>query len=92
MILNEMEILSKLDHPGIVKLFEVYQEPDKLIFIMELFTGSELYTLLTGKKKMPEKDVANIIRQVTVALNYMHEYSNFINSKLGWVLCTEILS
>eukprot|EP00968_Pinguiococcus_pyrenoidosus_P010192 scaffold803_cov310-Pinguiococcus_pyrenoidosus.AAC.105 len=39
---NEVRIMSELDHPNIIRLFEVYQSSDHLYLIMELCTGGEL--------------------------------------------------
>jgi serine/threonine protein kinase len=53
-----MDILSCLDNPGIVRLFEVFQEPESLIFVMEYLSGHELYNVLLNKKRMSEKQAA----------------------------------
>lgn len=35
MFRNEVEILRKLDHPNIVKLFEVYEDDSKFYMVQE---------------------------------------------------------
>lgn len=34
-----MEILAQIDHPNIVKLIEVFDEPTKFYMVMEIMTG-----------------------------------------------------
>ena len=38
-LFNEVSILQSLDHPNIVKLFEVYDMKDQYVLIMELCEG-----------------------------------------------------
>jgi hypothetical protein len=45
---TEINILAKMDHPYIAKLYEVYEDAGlHLYLIMELLQGGELYTKLT---------------------------------------------
>jgi calcium/calmodulin-dependent protein kinase I len=39
---NEVDILSQLDHPNVVKLYEIYDESDSLNLVLELMTGGEV--------------------------------------------------
>ena len=34
--------MSELDHPNVVKLFEIFDEGDSLYLVMELVTGGEV--------------------------------------------------
>ena len=34
-VMNEMEILKKLDHPNIIKVYETYESEDKFYIVME---------------------------------------------------------
>jgi serine/threonine protein kinase len=40
---NEVEILGKMDHPNIVKLYEFYDCDDHLCLVQEIVAGGELY-------------------------------------------------
>ena len=42
-ILREVDILSKMDHPGIVKYLEVYDDDKYLYLVMEYIGGGELF-------------------------------------------------
>ena len=39
---NEIDILTHVDHPNIVKLFEVYEDESSYSLVMELMTGGEV--------------------------------------------------
>jgi len=40
---NEIEIMKKLDHPNIIKLFESYNDSKNFYIVTELCTGDELF-------------------------------------------------
>ena len=42
-LLNEMAIMMSLDHPNILKLFEVYDQKNYYVMVMELCEGGELF-------------------------------------------------
>ena len=73
---NEISIMSKADHPNIVKLYEIYESNRSLYLIMELCRGGELFKRITHralKKNMyTEKDAAEIIQQIVSGVEYCH--------------------
>lgn len=42
--LKEIEILIKLDHPNIAKVYEYFISPKGLFIIMEFLSGGELFS------------------------------------------------
>lgn len=44
---SEVQILNTLDHPNIVKYYEVYEDKKSLFLVMEYCSGSNLYEKLT---------------------------------------------
>lgn len=36
MLKNEVEILSKVEHPNVIALFDIFDTPEKLYLVMEL--------------------------------------------------------
>ena len=72
---NEIEILSKMNHPNIIKLFEVYEDPKYFYLINDLCTGGELLNKILNKKKetpFNEKEAVNIFKQLVSAISYCH--------------------
>ena len=39
---NEIDILKQVDHPNIVKLFDVYEDEKYFFLVMELMRGGEV--------------------------------------------------
>jgi len=65
---NEIEILKSLDHPNIVKAFEVFENKAQIYIVMEICTGGDLYRRLPYS----EKDSAKITSKLCSAIAYMH--------------------
>eukprot|EP01016_Furgasonia_blochmanni_P007073 TRINITY_DN12834_c0_g1_i12.p1 TRINITY_DN12834_c0_g1~~TRINITY_DN12834_c0_g1_i12.p1 ORF type:complete len:379 (-),score=126.99 TRINITY_DN12834_c0_g1_i12:113-1249(-) len=69
---TEVEILSQIDHPNIVKLYEIYDDKTKFYMIMELMTGGELFDRIVEKEHYSEKEAADTIRPIVDAIRYCH--------------------
>eukprot|EP01015_Nassula_variabilis_P017500 TRINITY_DN2767_c0_g1_i1.p1 TRINITY_DN2767_c0_g1~~TRINITY_DN2767_c0_g1_i1.p1 ORF type:complete len:309 (-),score=61.44 TRINITY_DN2767_c0_g1_i1:18-944(-) len=69
---SEVEILSQIDHPNIVKLHEVYDDKTKFYMVMELMTGGELFDRIIEKENYSEKEAADTIRPIVDAIRYCH--------------------
>lgn len=72
---NEAEILRQLDHPNIIKLYEIFEDKKYYYIIMEFLTGGELFEKITDEDfygDFTEKDAANIMQQVFRGINYCH--------------------
>jgi len=41
----EVDVLSQIDHPNVVKLHEIFEENDKFYMVLELMTGGEVLFL-----------------------------------------------
>lgn len=67
-IQGEVEIMSQIDHPNIVKLFEVYEDKTKLHVVLELMTGGELFDRIVEKEVYNEKEAADVIRPIVDAI------------------------
>ncbi len=70
---SELDVLSKTDHPHMVRVFELLHDDISFYIITELVTGGELYDYIIKMKRLSEREAANVIRQLLLALNYMHE-------------------
>ncbi len=69
---TEIKILSKVDHPNIVRLYEVIEDDKYYNLLQELCTGGELYKKYQSSQ-LKEKDIANIFNQIMSAVAYCHE-------------------
>ena len=69
----EISILKKLDHPNILKLYEVFEDEKKYYLVTELCKGGELFDEIIQKVQYSEKEAATIIQQVLRAVSYCHQ-------------------
>ena len=81
-IINEIELLKKLDHPNIVKIFEFFIEPDGYYLITEYCGGGELFDAIKKNGCFTEPVAANIMYQIFNAINYCHQTNNIIHRDL----------
>jgi len=69
---QEIENQLLLDHPNIVKLFEVFEDRKNAYLVMELCEGGEMFNIIVEKEKFGESDVALLMNQMLGAIYYMH--------------------
>ena len=68
---NEIKILAMVDHPNIVRLFEVIEDDKYFNLVQELCTGGELLSKVQCQLK--EKEIARIFNQIMSGIAYCHE-------------------
>ena len=71
MLLNEIKILRKLKHPNIIKIHEVYQLDNEVCIVMEYANGKRLFDHIVNLGRVPEAELAIIMKQIFLALSYM---------------------
>ena len=76
-LMREVNLMIKLDHPNIIKLYEVYENEKYIYLIMELCTGGELFDRITENTEngiqFTEKQAADLFKQMMSAINYCHK-------------------
>ncbi|KJH48301.1 kinase domain protein [Dictyocaulus viviparus] len=63
-IRREIRIMSALYHPNIIQIFEVFENRDKIILVMEYASGGELYDYVSNFGSLPESEARRIFRQI----------------------------
>ena len=71
-LVKEVEILSSLDHPNIIKFYETYNDEYYFHIVMELCTGKEVIERLLEDGHISEYIVSQIIFKLTQAIKYCH--------------------
>jgi len=63
---NEIKILKKIDHPNIVKLYDVIETNESYYLILEYISGGDLYDLVTSPEfpKLQINDKKKIFNQI----------------------------
>lgn len=70
--LKEIELLSQLDHPSIIRVYEYFEENANYYVAEEFCRGGELYEQIYKIDCFTEKDAATIMKQVFSAVYYLH--------------------
>lgn len=67
---REIELLSNMSHPNIIRLFDVFQDKDHVYLIMEFCRGGDLYDRLRARPKgrFSERRVATMMAKVLSAM------------------------
>jgi len=68
---NEVEVLSTLDHPHIVRTLETFENREMMYLVMEYCSGGDLWKRINN---LTERDVANIMSQVLSAVAFCHQH------------------
>jgi len=66
--MREVRIMKVMDHPNIVKLFEVIDTESTLYLVMEYASGGEVFDYLVAHGRMKEKEARAKFREVGTGL------------------------
>ena len=58
----EIDILKNLDHPNILRLYEVFEDKKFIYLVTELCNGGELFDEIILRGRFEEKDAAVILK------------------------------
>lgn len=70
--LKEARNIANLDHPGIVKIQDVFEENDTAYYVMDYIEGRSLQQIVRDKGALPQAKAIEYILQVGEALEYIH--------------------
>lgn len=73
-VVNEKDIMAKLNHPFIIKLVNTYQDPQRVYMLLGLVQGGELYSVLHTPRRdgVSEQDAKFYAAGIIEGLTYMH--------------------
>lgn len=69
---REIDIMKKVQHRNVLRLFEIYDTEQHLSLVMELVNGGELFYKIVDKGSYSEKDARDIVRQLVEGVDYLH--------------------
>ncbi|CAM8976314.1 unnamed protein product [Rhodiola kirilowii] len=69
---REIRTMKLLNHPNIVKIFEVIGTKTKIYIVMEYVSGGQLSDKLSYVKKLGERDARKLFQQLIDAVDYCH--------------------
>lgn len=72
---REVALLRLLDHPHIIKLYEVVETKKKVFLILEHAAGGDLFDYITRRGRLGPKESKRIVMQVVSALMHCQEFN-----------------
>ena len=70
---DEISILKELNHPHIISLHEVFDEPSYYFLVTEILSGGELFDRIVTKTFYNEKEARDVCKILFEAMKYCHD-------------------
>jgi eukaryotic-like serine/threonine-protein kinase len=77
--IREARVVSSLDHPNIVRVYDAGRQGEHIYFVMEYFPGSTAGQLLRERQRLPLETVVEIAAQTADALAYAHREGRLVH-------------
>ena len=72
---REIEVLKICQHPNIIRLLDVFENPEYIYIILEYMAGGDLFSYLERKDfKITEDRARSMAHQIASALYYLHSF------------------
>jgi len=72
---KEAKTIARLDHPGIVRIHDVFEENGTAYYVMDFIEGENLNDMVKREGALSEERALGYIRQVADALSYVHGHN-----------------
>ncbi|KAJ4824923.1 SNF1- protein kinase catalytic subunit alpha kin10, partial [Turnera subulata] len=69
---REIQIMKLLNHPHVIRLYEVIETPTHICLVMEYAKFGDLFDYIVVKGSLPEDEARKIFQQIISALAYCH--------------------
>eukprot|EP00826_Nyctotherus_ovalis_P035674 TRINITY_DN3081_c0_g1_i16.p2 TRINITY_DN3081_c0_g1~~TRINITY_DN3081_c0_g1_i16.p2 ORF type:complete len:222 (+),score=60.46 TRINITY_DN3081_c0_g1_i16:1098-1763(+) len=78
---TEIAVMKKMNHPNIVRLYEIIDDPDytDLFIIMEYISGGSLHSMIRETGALPLEKTWKYFRDLIYGLEYCHEVAGIIH-------------
>ena len=74
-LLKDVEVLKKLDHPNIIKVYEYFQDAGNIYIVTDYCGGGELFDRILQEKNFSENRAAEMMKNILSAIAYCHKNS-----------------
>lgn len=72
---REVEIMYKINHPHVIKLYTHFEDDDNLYLIMHYASKGQLYSLLKKQNRFDQRTAAQYMREIISAMKYLHSFN-----------------
>jgi len=72
---REITMMKLMNHPNIMRIYDVYEGDKELFLVLEYVEGGELFDFLVNRGRLPPNEALIYFRQIVYGLNYAHTFS-----------------
>ncbi|XP_025070161.1 death-associated protein kinase 2-like isoform X1 [Alligator sinensis] len=69
---REVGILQQLEHPNIMRLYDLFASKAEMVLVLELICGGELFDFIAAKEMLTEAEAIEFLEQILRGVAYMH--------------------
>ena len=71
-MISEIKTLRKVQHPNIIKLFEIYESEQYVHLVFEYLKGCDIFSKIKTRPRYTEADACKIMRAILNAVFTLH--------------------
>ncbi|KAJ7892765.1 kinase-like domain-containing protein [Mycena olivaceomarginata] len=72
---REITMMKLMNHPNILRIYDVYEGAKELFLVLEYVEGGELFDFLVNRGRLPAEEAREYFKQIVYGLNYAHTFS-----------------
>lgn len=72
---REIIMMKLMNHPNIMRIYDVYEGENELYLILEYVEGGELFDFLVNRGRLASAEALAYFKQIIYGLNYAHAFS-----------------
>ncbi|KAG5646375.1 hypothetical protein DXG03_003698 [Asterophora parasitica] len=72
---KEITMMKLMNHPNIMRIYDVYEGDKELFLVLEYVEGGELFDFLVNRGRLPPTEALAYFKQIIYGLNYAHTFS-----------------
>ncbi|KAE8404675.1 hypothetical protein BDV37DRAFT_293732 [Aspergillus pseudonomiae] len=71
---REVVIMKLIEHPNVVRLYDVWENRGEIYLVLEYVEGGELFHHITDNGPLQEFEAVKLLRQILAGLGYCHRF------------------
>ncbi|KAJ7100259.1 CAMK/CAMKL/GIN4 protein kinase [Mycena belliarum] len=72
---REITMMKLMNHPNIMRIYDVYEGSKELFLVLEYVEGGELFDFLVNRGRLPAAEALAYFKQIIYGLNYAHTFA-----------------
>lgn len=72
---REIVIMKLIDHPNVMRLYDVWETAGELYLVLEYVAGGELFDYICERGRLPAEEALDYFQQLMAAIDYCHRFN-----------------